>query len=227
MSDYRRIFAHSLGWKALVLALAASSMLGHAADPESPPSEAKAWLQEVAGPWRAAENWELRFSARVTSPHSRSPEHFQGDLWVGDSVRFRLEIPSGTYVSDGITFWEYHPSTKQVIIRSPQDLSGRALPGRLLFDLLAATPTRCDSLRVDGKPFIRLGLEPTAHTGQLDSITVWIDAEKRRLSEVATVDANGGQTRYAIQSLKLGISPPDARFRFEPPRKSEIVDMRP
>jgi outer membrane lipoprotein-sorting protein len=230
MQTYTDDFAKSRTFWVLVFGLALSLMPAMAAEVPPPPSEvspAQIWIDEVAAPLRAVKDLELKFSASVQMPESESPERYLGTLWVGDSTRFRLEIPIGTYVSDGKTFWEYHPRTHQVLIRDGGDKAGRALPGRILVDLLASPPLSCDTLKEKGKSQVRIRLSPTAKTGQLDSLEVRIDLKRRKLEWVETLDANGGRTRYQVRGLKQGNPIPDSRFQFEKPKSAEIVDMRP
>lgn len=188
--------------------------------------DAQNWMKEVAAPFREARDLELGFAASVHQPDAESPERYVGSLWVGDSLRFRLEIPSGTYACDGITFWEYHPRTKQALKRSAQDLAGRALPGRILFELLASTPLSCDTLKIQEKTQVRLRLAPALHAGQMDSLTVRIDPKRRKLESVETLDANGVRTRYELKVLKPKAGIPSSRFRFEPPASAEVIDMQ-
>ncbi len=210
--------------------LSSGSAISVIAAPANPAAaslvDAQNWMKEVAAPFREGKDLELSFAASVQMPDAESPERYVGSLWVGDSLRFRLEIPTGTYACDGITFWEYHPRTKQALKRSAQDLAGRALPGRILFELLASTPLSCDTLKVQEKTQVRLRLAPALHAGQMDSLSVRIDPKRRKLESVETLDANGVRTRYELKVLKPKAGIPSSRFRFEPPASAEVVDMQ-
>jgi hypothetical protein len=117
--------------------------------------EAKRWLQLIADPLRKAQRLEVRFAAEVKTPEGESLPGYDGVLFTADSNAFRLEMPSGTYVSDGQTFWEYHPSTKQVLIKSAGAIAGKSLPARMLLDYLSARTGWC------ALPCVRVKAPPT------------------------------------------------------------------
>jgi outer membrane lipoprotein-sorting protein len=214
-----------------VMALAAHAVGAGLAD-------GKAWLLEIAKPLQSAPYLEVHFKAEVHLPESDEPQRFDGVLKAADSTRFRLELPMGTYVSDGQTFWEYHASTRQVIVKSASALGGKALPARMLLDFLSAPVLACDTVsgaaasQIMGeggsksKPVVRIALQPTDHTGELDSLQVGIDLKSRKWLGVLTMDAQGGRTLYALRKLKPGRVVPKGVFEYEPPSNAEVVDMR-
>lgn len=199
-------------------------------------SPAKAWLQEIAQPLQSAPYLEMRFGVTAYLPESDEAQRYEGKLKTSDSSRFRLELPMGTYVSDGVTFWEYHASTRQVIVKSAQALAGKALPARMLLDFLEAPALACDTLRGPearnlagsgkSKAVVRIALQPTENTGELDSLQVTIDLKSRKWLGVQTVDVQGGRTLYALHQLKPGKRAAEGAFQFVPPAQAEVVDMR-
>jgi outer membrane lipoprotein-sorting protein len=201
-------------------------------------ADAKVWLQEIAQPLQSAPYLEVHFKAEVYLPESDEPQKYDGVLKTADSTRFRLELPMGTYVSDGQTFWEYHASTRQVIVKSASALGGKALPARMLLDFLSAPALACDTVygaaarQIAGeggsknKRVVRIALQPTEHTGELDSLQVGIDLKSRKWLGLLTMDAQGGHTRYALRKLKPGRTVPKGIFEYEPPSHAEVVDMR-
>ena len=188
--------------------------------------EAKRLLKVAAEPLRNSADFEVRFEAQVYAPEAESPERYPGVLLVKDSLRFRLEIPSGTWVSNGQTFWEYHPKTRQVILRSAQDIQGRSVPGKILIQVLDATPLGLDTLTDQGRKAFRIRLQPDANSRHLDSLWVLIDARKTTLRQVVTLDKAGTRSEYRMKTLKARSDLSEKSFDFEAPSQTEVVDMR-
>ena len=56
------------------------------------------------------------------------------------------------------------------------------------------------------------------------------DARPKKLEwmvrQAEIIDANGKQTTYTVQQVKVNIGLPDARFVFQPPGGTDVVDLR-
>lgn len=187
---------------------------------------AKAWIQEIASPLSQANRLEVHFTTTIETADGGSQPGYDGQLFTADSNVFRLNIPAGTYVSDGKTYWEYHPSTKQVIVKPAQTLAGKALPARMLLDYLSAEPLSCDTLKQGKASLVRIGLRPSESSANLDSLDIRISLKSRQWQSVGTVDVNGMRTTYTLKKCRAIASLPTSHFVFNPPKGVEIVDMR-
>ncbi len=189
-------------------------------------AEARAWLQEMAAPLQKAPRLEVVFDASIETADGASQPGYQGRLWTADSNRFRLEIPAGTYVSDGQTYWEYHPSTHQVIVKPVSAIAGQSLPVRMLLGYLAAPPLACDTLGKGKKALVRIALKPDPTAGQIDSLQILISLKQRKWQSVSTLDVNGTRTTYVLSKCGPAKEWPKPGFAFTPPSGVEVVDMR-
>ncbi|MBW8889440.1 MAG: outer membrane lipoprotein carrier protein LolA, partial [Fibrobacteres bacterium] len=77
--------------------------------------EAKAALRKAIAFHREAQDLSLKFTAQVYNAALDKHDAYQGRFLLKGADKFRLEIPGGTFVSDGTTYWEYHAQTKQAI----------------------------------------------------------------------------------------------------------------
>jgi outer membrane lipoprotein carrier protein len=189
-------------------------------------AQAQQWIRLVADPLQSAKKLEIRFRASVLTAEGESQPGYQGVLYTAENHAFRMEIPAGTYVSDGSTFWEYHPSTQQAIVKSAQAISGKSLPARMLLDYLSATPLSCDTLASGKTAAVRIALRPGESATHLDSLEIRIGLKSRQWQSVATLDVNGMRTTYTLQKYRSLNSLPARTFSFSPPKGVEVVDMR-
>lgn len=188
--------------------------------------EARDALRKAIVFHRRAKDLAFKFSAEVYNADLDKRDRYQGRLLLKDSTRFRLEIPGGTYVSDGTTFWEYHPKNKQVTVRSAADMGDQPLPGDVLLRFLDSEPLSVAKTRLEGKEYLELRLDPSRAMKNLDSLAVLLDRRNHSLRRIVSRDASGNEARYTLLSVKRDGGVKDREFAFEPPKGVEVVDMR-
>jgi outer membrane lipoprotein-sorting protein len=183
-------------------------------------NDAQALMHAVAEKERKNQGQYLRFKASITGPDGDAAPGYEGKLWMGKEGQFRLEYPGGTLVSDGATFSEYHPKNQQVILRHAGEPGNRLLPGQIFTRFLTAQPLEAN--RQGDIWQIRLNPEPF---GNMTGLKVDLDAAKKSVAAVETVDAAGTQVQYRVSERKAEL-PEGKKFEFTPPAGTEIVDMR-
>ena len=188
--------------------------------------EAKIALRKAITFHREAEDLSLKFTAQVYNAALDKHDSYQGRLLLKGADKFRLEIPGGTFVSDGTTYWEYHPQTKQAIRKAAADGEGAIAPGAVLLRFLDSDPLSAAGVREDGKAWIELHLDPSRAMKNLDSLTVLLDKETYALHRISSRDVSGDEARYTVVSIKRNAGLKDKEFAFAPPKGVEVVDMR-
>lgn len=204
----------------LALALAAIPSGAEAPDPE-----AKAALKKAVVFHREAKDLALQFEAEVWNEDQERSDKYRGKLLLKGADRFRLEIPGGTYVSDGKSLWEYHPKNKQAILRSASE-PGHPMPGEVLLRFLDADPISVRKAKVEGKDCLELRLDPAKAMKSLDSLSVFLDRRDHSLKRMVSRDVSGNEARYTLVSVKRDGGIKDREFTFTPPKGVEVVDMR-
>ena len=189
-------------------------------------NEAKKALSKAIAFQREAKDLSLQFKAKVYNSALDKNEEYEGKLWIKDSVHFRLEIPSGTYVSDGKNYWEYHKQNKQVVIRKAKDLEDKPLPGDVMLRFLDSEPLAIKTSKIGGKTFFELSLDPSRAMKSLDSLVVFLDPKNYSLQMVQSRDVSGNESKYTVVSIKRNRGLKEDEFVFLPPKGSDIVDMR-
>lgn len=188
-------------------------------------AEARAALRQAVIFHRQAKDLALKFRAEVYNADLDKRDAYQGRLLLKDSTRFRLEIPGGTYVSDGKAFYEYHARTKQAVIRSAADKEG-FVPADVLLRFLDAEPLSVAPVKEGGKEYLDLRLDPSRAMKSLDSLTVLLARKDHSLHRIVSLDASGNEARYTLLSVKRNGGVKDKEFEFTPPKGTEVVDMR-
>lgn len=188
--------------------------------------EARAALAKAITFHREASDFSLQFSAKIYNSALDKNEEYQGKLWIKDSLHFRLEIPGGTYVSNGKDYWEYHSQSHQVVIRNAKDLEDKPLPGDVLLRFLDSDPLSLKTSRFAGKEYLELGLDPTRAMKNLDSLVVFLDKKNYSLQVVVSRDVSGNEATYTVDSMKRNRGLKSKEFVFLPPKGCDIVDMR-
>jgi chaperone LolA len=196
-----------------------------AAAPKASP-EAIAALRKAIAFHREAKDLSLKFTASVYNAALDKRDEYQGRLLLKGEDKFRLEIPGGTYVSDGKTYWEYHPQTHQALRRDAAGREGDVAPGAVLLRFLDSDPLSAATVREDGKEWIELRLDPSRALKNLDSLAVLLDKETFALHRVSSRDVSGDEARYTVVSIRRNAGVKDGEFAFVPPKGAEVVDMR-
>lgn len=188
--------------------------------------EAVAALRKAIAFHREAKDLSLKFSAQVYNAALDKHDAYQGRFMLKGADKFRLEIPGGTFVSDGTTYWEYHAQTKQAIRKAASEGEGAIAPGAVLLRFLDSDPLSAATVREDGKEWIELRLDPSRAMKNLDSLTVLLDKGSYALHRISSRDVSGDEARYTVVSIKRDSGLKDKEFAFEPPKGAEVVDMR-
>lgn len=204
----------------------AASAAAQAPASPAPPKEAAEALRKAIAYHREAQDLALKFSASVYNAALDKRDGYAGRLLLKGGDKFRLEIPGGTYVSDGKSYWEYHAKTKQAIRRDAADREGSPSPGEVLLRFLDSDPLSAAPVRGDGKEWIGLRLDPARAMKNLDSLAVLLDKTTYALHQVSSRDVSGNEAIYTVLSVKRNSGLRDGEFAYAPPKGAEVVDMR-
>jgi outer membrane lipoprotein carrier protein len=188
--------------------------------------EANAALRKAIEYHRQAKDLSLKFQATVYNAALDKEDRYQGKLLLKGANKFRLEIPGGTYVSDGTTYWEYHAQTHQVIEKSAKDMEDKPLPGEVLLRFLDSKPLSVKPAVDGGKEFLDLSLDPARAMKNLDSLAVLLDKSDYSVHRISSRDVSGNEAEYTVTSIKRNAGIKEKEFAFAIPKGAEVVDMR-
>lgn len=194
--------------------------------PVAPDPRAREALGKAVRFHREARDLSLVFKASVYNAALDKQEGYEGKLLLKGASRFRLEIPGGTYVSDGETYWEYHPGTGQAVMRRAKEMEDKPLPGDILLRFLDSDPLSLAETVADGRRYLELRLDPSRAMKNLDSLAVLLDEKDFSLHRISSRDVSGNEAEYTVVKVKRNGGIKDKAFTFVPPKGAEVVDMR-
>lgn len=189
-------------------------------------AEARAALRKAIVFHREAKDLALKFEAKVYNAALDKEDVYRGKLLLKGADKFRLEIPGGTYVSDGKDFWEYHPQNKQAVRKAAGERDGQPLPADVLLRFLDSDPLSAATVHEGGKAWLELRLDPSRAMKNLDSLSVLLDKGTAAVHRISSRDVSGNEARYTVVSIKRNSGLKDSEFAFTPPKGAETVDMR-
>ncbi|MDB5048891.1 MAG: hypothetical protein JWO30_1962 [Fibrobacteres bacterium] len=188
--------------------------------------EAREALRKAIRFHREAKDLTLKFKASVYNASLDKQDQYQGRLLLKGASKFRLEIPGGTYVSDGESYWEYHAQTHQVVLKSAKDMQDKPLPGEVLLRFLDSDPLSLGKAVDGGKEFLEMRLDPSRAMKNLDSLAVLLNRNDYSVHRISSRDVSGNDAEYTVTTVKRNAGIKDKEFRFAVPKGAEVVDMR-
>ncbi|MDB5102638.1 MAG: outer rane lipoprotein carrier protein LolA [Fibrobacteres bacterium] len=189
-------------------------------------TEARNALRKAVTFHREAKDLTLKFKASVYNAALDKQDEYQGKLLLKGANKFRLEIPGGTYVSNGATFWEYHAQNHQVVLKGAKDLEDQPLPGDVLLRFLDSDPLSLAKAKDGSKEFLELRLDPSRAMKNLDSLAVLLNKKDFSVHRISSRDVSGNEARYTVTAVKRNGGIKDKEFTFAVPKDAEVVDMR-
>ncbi|MDT8384586.1 MAG: outer membrane lipoprotein chaperone LolA [Gammaproteobacteria bacterium] len=173
-----------------------------------------------------AEQGSMRadFVQTVQAAAFAQPEQSSGTLLLQRPNRFRwdyIQPYQQQIVADGQRLWIYDVDLEQVIVK-PMDAALGDTPALLLsgtgdvserFEVSAITD------REDALQWVRL-IPKQADTGFKE---IRLGFGPQHLLSMELVDGFGQQTRLVFTNVQTGVSLPEERFRFVPPKGVDVV----
>ena len=207
MSDLRSLFA------ALSLLLALPAVAGPAADA----------LRRFAD---GVQTLSARFEQTQLDEHGDTVARRSGSFELSRPGRFRWTYDKPyeqLMVCDGDRIWNYEPDLAQVTVR-PADVVLKGTPAALL----AQKASLGDAFvvesggRQEGADVVRLKPRGDAQNSDFQSIELWLQSGVP--VRLRFFDAIGGNTEVRFTDIKTGVKLDAGRFRFAPPKGTEVID---
>jgi outer membrane lipoprotein carrier protein len=209
----------------LTLALAATTLTLHAADPTAPEL-----AQALQRRYDAVKDFSADFVHAYEGGVLRKQVTERGHLVVKKPGRMRWDYTSPEpkmFVSDGVKLYSYVPADKQVVVSAvpPEDeattptlfLSGK---GSLTRDFTATLAELPPGMAAGSRT---LKLVPHARQQDYDWLMLVVDPASLGLRGLVTVDAQGGTSRFAFTNLKENGGVTDKAFEFKIPRGVDVI----
>jgi outer membrane lipoprotein-sorting protein len=188
--------------------------------------KAKETLAASSKAYQAIKGAHIKFDQSVLSDLTGKTQKVSGELWVGQKDEFKLKIPGLTLVSDGVNLWEFRESTQQVLVKSLLDLDRAFHPSQVLFKYLNCAPISSKEVKIDGKSYIEMLLDPKGKIKGVSGLKVWLNPKSLFPYKIETIDAVDNVTTYVIPNFKVLSGSNSSEFEFKTPEGVEVIDMR-
>jgi outer membrane lipoprotein carrier protein len=184
-------------------------------------------LENMREKYESIEDAEIRFTQRVRFSMANIEQKISGLLTMKRENRYCVELDDRTIVTDGRTVWSYSRPNNQVLIDdfamddrsfSPENILVRA-PSEFV-------PTLLGEEWFHDIEFTVIKLVPRDDQAFMQSMKVWVDPDSWLMGKVELVDANGKETTYIVEEIRINTDVDDELFRFRIPDGVDVVDLR-
>jgi outer membrane lipoprotein-sorting protein len=183
-------------------------------------------LQKSKAWFKTGTSWSLDFDVKVYPAGSPDVSQQKGSLLVGEKNKFRLSVSGITFISDGVSLWQWNIEQRQVLIKSIEDLSSALHPSELLFKYLNCRAISVREEQWKKKKVYVLTLDPAKYGDQFKAMEVWLSAKDYSPIRLFTVDHIDNASQYEISNLKIVKKTTLADFTFKSSKEIDEVDMR-
>ncbi len=150
-------------------------------------------------------------------------EKKRGSIALAAGNRFRIETDGETWVSDGSTFWDYTPASKQVAIKRLADVDRSSLPSQIFTRYLTEFHFQ-EADKHNG--LVELTAKDDAADAAYASIQLWAQEQTGRIDRCRMTDQSGNTFTYVFSGTRFGRNFSRETFEFAIPKSARIVDMR-
>jgi len=166
------------------------------------------------------------FTQTVVLPLSKASKTVEGTLYLKKGNKYRIEAEDKTIVTDGKTSWAYLAVSKQVVIDSFRNDKNTISPDKFLLSVPSDYYVVLTSSKLtESDTTYTLRLTPKSDNSFIRSIRLVVSGNWAvRSAEIS--DMNDTQYTYTVKELKMNSGLPDSEFEFNPPKGTQVVDLR-
>ncbi len=189
--------------------------------------DAREVLSHARDKYESIQDASASFTQQVRFGVMKSEQSFSGRFFMRKGNHYRIEGEEQTIVTDGSTVWTYSSVNKQVLIDRYKDDNNVIEPQRLLVN--AEREYEVTLIAGDNaaeEHISQLKLIPNSDTSRFKWVKLWIDRNDWLLKKAQLQDLADNITTYTISNIRLNKGLPDSLFRFDPPRGTEVIDLR-
>ncbi len=186
-----------------------------------------ALLDRVKATYSGAAPLSVSFEVRIAWKVREKTETKRGSIVLAPGDRFRIELGSGVWVSDGTTLWQYDKILNQVVVKPLSSADEAMLPAHAIvryctdYSLVAghATgPVETFEWKADSAS-ARQG-------GQVSFVRLSADRKAAVIKRLLVIDRMGNESDYTFTKTVVGRPAPHGAFEFEPPKGARVLDQR-
>jgi outer membrane lipoprotein-sorting protein len=184
-------------------------------------------MKAVRAKYNATTSLETRFDLHIFWKVREKEEKKTGKIYFAPGDKFRVEMESTEWVSNGETYWQSDKDEKgvQVVVKRLSDVNIAVLPSHMLTTYVAER-----SYRLVRETAIAVVVEwkgdSLAPQAQAGVIRLTIDKKRAVISSLFIIDESGNESTYTFSKTKFPAKLPETLFEYIPPKGASILDMR-
>jgi chaperone LolA len=188
--------------------------------------DAREIIENVQDRYQDISDATITFSQSVRFKVSKAEQSVKGTLLFKKPNKYRIETEERTIVTDGKTSWSWNPRNRQVVIDNYKEETHSLSPEQLLLSYPKDYySTLIGEEKLAGQSVYVLKLTPKEDNAFATAMKIWVSKEWY-IRKVEITDINGAVTTYIIDKISVDQNLSDSKFTYQPPEKSEIIDLR-
>lgn len=167
------------------------------------------------------------FDVHIAWKVRETEETRHGSIALAPGDRFRVELGTGEWVSNGKTLWQFDKAISQVVIKQLSETDPAMLPSSAVTRYCSDYPLA--ELRQSGPDAVfewKADASIATHSGQVSFVRLVADKKSAVIKNLVVVDKMGNESSYTFFRTVLGRNMPQSAFEFEPPKGARVLDQR-
>lgn len=161
---------------------------------------------------------------KIKAKKSSSAKEYSGSFLYKRGNKYRIEFGQSILFCDGIDVYNYNPKARKLIISSLDNNQGSYSIDKLINEY--PSQGEVESLPpeiINGKEY--KGVLIKSDNLEFSSIKIWFN-ESDFIGKIEAVDGAGNGYSIELKNLKTNQNLSDSDFSCDPPKGTEIVDLR-
>ena len=154
-------------------------------------------------------------------------DNMHGSIVLAPGDKFRVDLGTTLWVSDGATLWQYDKAVSQVIITALANNGNAMIPSRMVADYCTKYPLTA-SKNKEGYDVLEWKADSASgpQSGGVSYVRITALGKRAVVRELFIIDSHGNETTYAFKSATWNGTIPKNAFAFEVPKGARVIDKR-
>lgn len=184
-------------------------------------------IKKVQKVYKSAKDVIIDFDRVFIWNLSKNTNTIKGRIYLMGDDYIKYETDEQIFITDGKYVWSYSSATNQTIIDIYKSDEDEALPKEVIFNFDKKYNSKFIRMEnIDGVDcYVLLGT-PKDGNLEIKSLKLWIDSKKSVVKKIEYINLNDSVIVYNIENVNFNNELKNTFFKFEPPKNSEIIDLR-
>ncbi|MCI0512005.1 outer membrane lipoprotein carrier protein LolA [candidate division KSB1 bacterium] len=188
---------------------------------------AKEIVKKVKSTYQEIKTISIEFQQNFKWRLAGDSHTLNGKLFIKDNLKYRIEMPDNTVVTNGKIAWNYSRTNKQVIIENIKQADTNQLPSNLLLKYSEEYQiSLLGEELVNGIACYLLELKTKTGDDYYQQMKIWISKKDWFTRKIEQLDINQNTNTYLITSITTNQPLDENLFVFATPAGVEEVDLR-